>query len=198
MKIQAKLTIRNGDLIEARKSMGLSQRKAAEKAGIKPYFLMRLETLNFPNIAADDKRLIKLCAFLKLAPEDLFPEELAGQAIQNKFISTQKVSPENLLAFRDAYNSRMLLSSPAEEAIKTDAIELIKKFMNVLTWQEREVITMLYGLKDDDEFSIEETGRILRISETRVYQVKLEALRKITKVKEARETNKERYKRLMK
>jgi|GEM_PF-6491753 len=185
MKIKAKLTIRNASLIEARKRLGLSQKDTAEKAGVSYYFLTRLEKLNYPNIAADDDNLIKLCAFLNLIPEDLFPEELAGQSIQNKFESTAKISTKNLLAFTDAYNSRMLLPSPVDKVEIMDEIKLIKKFMDKLSYKEREILKCLFGLNEDKtEYTLEETGRIFRISRESVCQIRFEALRKLSQMVE--------------
>ena len=180
MKIQATLKIRNGALIEARKSLGLSQRNAAKEAGISPWFLMRLETLNFPNISPDDERLIKLCAFLKLEPDELFPEELAGKSIQNKFVSTAKVNAKNLLAYSEAYNSRMLLPSPMDEAEVNDQVELIKKYMEKLSYREREILKLLFGLDDNgQEYTREEVARMLRSTRNRVRQIEYKAIKKI-------------------
>lgn len=56
------------------------------------------------------------------------------------------------------------------------------EFMTIhktLTYREREVMALLYGYGDGYAYTLEEVGRILKVTRERVRQVRDKALRKI-------------------
>ena len=80
----------------------------------------------------------------------------------------------------DAWKSRLLLPSPEDEAQINDQVELIKKYMLYLSYREREVLKCIFGLgKNGQEYNLEETARIFRVTRERVRLIKAKAIRKI-------------------
>jgi len=70
-------------------------------------------------------------------------------------------------------------SSPAERAFHYRVREEVDIALSALTVRERDVITLRYGLGDDDPLTLEETGRRLSITRERARQIEGKALEKL-------------------
>ena len=64
---------------------------------------------------------------------------------------------------------------------KKDNIALLKKYFNVLTEREKEIIVKRYGLNDQDEITQKEIAKELGISRSYVSRIEKRALTKIFK-----------------
>ena len=51
--------------------------------------------------------------------------------------------------------------------------------MKTLTYREREIIRLRYGLTDGYTYTIEEVGRIFRVTRERVRQIEAKAVKKL-------------------
>lgn len=69
----------------------------------------------------------------------------------------------------------------AEEIQKNDNIALLKKYMNVLTKRERDILEARYGLNNTDEYTQKEIAKKLGISRSYVSRIEKRALTKIFK-----------------
>ena len=67
----------------------------------------------------------------------------------------------------------------AEEIYKNDNIKLLRKYLNVLTKREREVLTKMYGLDNTDEITQKEIAKELGISRSYVSRIEKRAITKI-------------------
>ena len=67
----------------------------------------------------------------------------------------------------------------AEEIYKNDNIKLLRKYLNVLTKREREVLTKRYGLDNNDEITQKEIAKELGISRSYVSRIEKRAITKI-------------------
>ncbi len=67
----------------------------------------------------------------------------------------------------------------AEEIYKNDNIKLLKKYLNILTKREREVLTKRYGLDNNDEITQKEIAKELGISRSYVSRIEKRAITKI-------------------
>ena len=67
----------------------------------------------------------------------------------------------------------------AEEIYKNDNIKLLRKYLNVLTKREREVLTKRYGLDNTDEITQKEIAKKLGISRSYVSRIEKRAITKI-------------------
>jgi len=69
--------------------------------------------------------------------------------------------------------------APAQAASGEMLKERIKDVLNTLTFREREIIKLRYGLGDGYTYTLEEVGRIFRVTRERVRQIEAKALRKL-------------------
>ena len=71
------------------------------------------------------------------------------------------------------------LPAPLRTALKELRREELRKALDILTERERKVLSLRYGLDDDEPRTLEETGQELGISRERVRQIQNEALEKM-------------------
>jgi RNA polymerase primary sigma factor len=55
----------------------------------------------------------------------------------------------------------------------------IESLLKTLTWREREIIRLRYGLQDGYTYTLEEVGRIFKVTRERVRQIEAKAVRKL-------------------
>ncbi len=69
--------------------------------------------------------------------------------------------------------------SPEESVIRSSLREHIEWALDSLTQRESEVLRMRFGLLDEDEHTLEETGEAFKVTRERVRQIEAKALRKL-------------------
>ncbi|HEX6123721.1 MAG TPA: sigma-70 family RNA polymerase sigma factor [Ktedonobacterales bacterium] len=70
-------------------------------------------------------------------------------------------------------------AGPAEQTDRELLREEIRRVLGNLTQREREVIELRFGLADDHDHTLEEVGRILKVTRERVRQIEERAIRKL-------------------
>ena len=55
----------------------------------------------------------------------------------------------------------------------------LKDVLKTLTYREREIIKLRYGLEDGYTYTLEEVGKIFKVTRERVRQIEAKALRKL-------------------
>ena len=118
--------------------------------------------------------------------EDLFPDR-----IYHLGVPTQKVvEVDTDTAFRLMPERQMaLLEAPAEDAPeaianKHEQREAIERVLSTLTFRESMIIKLRYGL-DGYTYTLEEVGRIFKITRERVRAIEARAIRKLQHPKRA-------------
>jgi len=69
--------------------------------------------------------------------------------------------------------------SPADSAMREMLKDKINHVLKSLTYREREIIKLRYGLGDGYSYTLEETGRIFKVTRERIRQIESKALRKL-------------------
>ena len=69
--------------------------------------------------------------------------------------------------------------APAETAMKQMLRDKIEHVLKSLTYREREIIRLRYGLGDGYSYTLEETGRIFKVTRERIRQIESKALKKL-------------------
>ena len=69
--------------------------------------------------------------------------------------------------------------SPARSANNEMLREKIEGLLKTLTYREREIIRLRYGLGDGYTYTLEEVGRIFKVTRERVRQIEAKAVRKL-------------------
>jgi len=70
-------------------------------------------------------------------------------------------------------------SSPADGAMQEMLKNGIEQVLRSLTYREREIIRLRYGLGDGYSYTLEETGRIFKVTRERIRQIESKAMRKL-------------------
>jgi RNA polymerase primary sigma factor len=68
---------------------------------------------------------------------------------------------------------------PADNAMQQMLRKKIDHVLRSLTYREREIIKLRYGLGDGYSYTLEETGRIFKVTRERIRQIESKALRKL-------------------
>jgi RNA polymerase primary sigma factor len=71
------------------------------------------------------------------------------------------------------------VESPVQAAGHEMLRERINDVLNTLTFREREIIKLRYGIGDGYTYTLEEVGRIFRVTRERVRQIEAKAVRKL-------------------
>ena len=69
--------------------------------------------------------------------------------------------------------------TPPDSAMHGILKDKINGVLNTLTYREREIIRLRYGLGDGYSYTLEETGRIFKVTRERIRQIEAKALLKL-------------------
>jgi RNA polymerase sigma factor (sigma-70 family) len=70
-------------------------------------------------------------------------------------------------------------ASPAASTTHGLLRDKIESLLKTLTYREREIIRLRYGLTDGYTYTLEEVGRIFRVTRERVRQIEAKAVKKL-------------------
>ena len=177
IELRATTHIRNNAMLSARERLGISQRDAAKLCGVPCSAYFSLEKLEYPASYNDDY-VTKIAIGLCIVPDSVFPPSLAGVHIKNKSVKTRVIECSKMLEYRESQN-RLRLVSPDIIAEERDQIELIKKYMEKLSFREKGVISVRYGTDGGPCCTLDETAKIYKVSRNRIRQIEAVAIRKI-------------------
>jgi len=83
----------------------------------------------------------------------------------------------------DSYFGDFIEDETAESPIESAGTEMLKdrieEVLKTLTYREREIIKLRYGIGDGYTYTLEEVGRIFKVTRERVRQVEAKAIRKL-------------------
>jgi len=83
----------------------------------------------------------------------------------------------------DSYFGDFIEDESADSPVKSATHEMLKEriddVLKTLTYREREIIKLRYGLGDGYTYTLEEVGRIFKVTRERVRQVEAKAIRKL-------------------
>jgi len=112
--------------------------------------------------------------------EELFPAELRGAtdflAASKTIEMTKEIDTKMLMA---PGQERFLLPHPEESAISHELKDAVADILRTLTYREREIIKLRYGLGDGYSYTLEEVGHIFKVTRERIRAIEAKALRKL-------------------
>jgi RNA polymerase primary sigma factor len=83
----------------------------------------------------------------------------------------------------DSYFGDFIEDNGAESPVRSAGSEMLKdridQVLKTLTYREREIIKLRYGIGDGYTYTLEEVGRIFKVTRERVRQVEAKAIRKL-------------------
>lgn len=125
---------------------------------------------------------------LELADElDMSPEEVRLLLSSNQSLLSlnQPVDEEGEAEFGDLLE-QYVVPDTDEEVLRQSFEETLREVLSELSEKEREVLTLRFGLDDDEPRTLREIGEQLGISRERVRQIESQALAKLRRSAKAR------------
>ena len=129
---------------------------------------------------------VKLLDLTGKTLDELFPAELRDNAAflesPKKFEQRSKVKAQALLDYAEHTRERMetqancLITEVVDNSERDASIE---KVMRSLTYREREILKLRFGLGDGESHTLEETARIFKVTKERIRQIETRAIRKL-------------------
>jgi RNA polymerase sigma factor (sigma-70 family) len=173
--------MRNEVMISAREGLSMNQRQMAALIEVPFTVYCRLEKMDLKgmtNANAMFEHATKVAGFLGVSIDEIAPEVMRGQKVQNEQVRVVEVRPERLLGMGSYTKS---LALPADEIVaeRRDLAGAIKEVMSTLSYREREIAKLRWGLGDGYCYSLMEIAKIFKISRSRVQQLENDVLRKL-------------------
>lgn len=177
MRVRAKLTLRNDKMLAAREALGLTQAAVAEVAEVPLMTVCELERMEYTSKDCG-QRARRVADVLELDVVDVLPKGLEGQKIES---TISRVADVDLLRLADYHCREPLLIT--QEVSDTDlhsvAKDRIEKILKTLTYREREIVKLRFGIGGMDACTYEECAHVFKVTRERVRQIEAKAIRKM-------------------
>jgi RNA polymerase sigma factor (sigma-70 family) len=116
--------------------------------------------------------------------EQLFPDELrcsvAFLQSPKVFEQTSSLKADAMRHYAIATTERMrLAASPCLPSEQDELANDIRSALETLTYRERQVVQMRYGLADGHQYTLEEVATVFGVTKERIRQVEAKAIRKL-------------------
>jgi RNA polymerase sigma factor (sigma-70 family) len=179
MKIEAEIKLRNANLRQRRLELGMTQKQVAEKCGVSVASISHIENLY---ITGTDELLKKIANVLNLEVEDIkikWPKD-----VPTSDSCTADINPDQLEAYRIIQRNRALemAKNPMEILMdKENSVrnERLMDVLNDLSFREREIIKMRYGIGSEKWQTLREIGKKFNLCKARIREIEARALRKL-------------------
>jgi len=176
MRLRTTTKIRNDHMIEARKKLRMSQAQLANRSFVTLETYAAFERLNYaykkdPTGIISDAESIAMALGIPMAK--VLPDGVLGFKIESNRSVVEDI--DNGLFVESAYQNKPLLG-PEDAASNVELRDHIKKALGALSFRERQIIEMRFGLNGEYPLTLEEVGRIFKITRERVRMVEAKAL----------------------
>lgn len=132
-----------------------------------------------PILCKWDAELVDRLEELLNTPIEILFSDAYIQAVRMRMVRPVEKTFE-FMELPDAYvESHFLLPSPEDIYDKKELKSLIPGLLQSLTEREAAVLTMMFGLEDGVEHTLEEVGREFKVTPERIRQIEAKALRKL-------------------
>ena len=190
MKVGAKVSVFNFEMLNRRKEMGLSQARLADLAGVTLANVICIERLNMPpaSFSTIRENLNKIAFALDCPFETLFPPDYLEMIEQAKLPSRRKpVYWVRELKLNELPPNAEVLQLPSPEELVTEKaersqlVDMIQSALTILKDREYEVVRMRYGFAGESPKTYEEIGQYLGITREGARHIDMCALRRMRK-----------------
>lgn len=117
---------------------------------------------------------------------EVFPPELKAATHVFRecklYAIEQDIPADKLVSIAEMQTARLEHLSQTDVAARAEIAELqdsLKRVLKTLSYRERIIIELRYGLYDGHKHSLEEVGKMLNINKERVRQIEAKAIRKL-------------------
>ena len=165
----------NYNLRIARINAGYTVDMLAEKAGVNKssiYVYERLKSMPSPEIAE------RIASALNKDLTFLFPEDFR-QFVADANKERKRGEEEKETEFESIEYLNIEEESPEEIAMKKETPEVVDRLLDNLKLRDREILRLRYGIGHGYNYTLEEVGRIFKITRERVRQIENKAIEKL-------------------
>ena len=169
---------KNSELFEARASLKLSMEKVAEEIGICAKTLFDAENLvEYPSSPVQ----AKICSYyslrgIEMSTSEVFPEWLrAFRPVE--IVDKKTILPARMVSMDYAdYNGMLAHCDVLEEVERNLLRERVMQAVEMLPARRAAIAEYRYGLNGYEPHSLEDTGKMFRVSRQRVSQIEKKIL----------------------
>jgi len=120
----------------------------------------------------------RISEFIGVACRDLFPlDEYARVGAKGEFHAREVAASQ--LPGAEEELAQLVAPAPDPDQDRGEDKAQINKALATLTFREREILKLRYGLGDGHTYTLEEVGRIFKVTRERVRWIQAKALRKL-------------------
>jgi len=134
------------------------------------------------NFKAYPKRLSaikRLTDALHVTYDCLFPEEYRLAVDLNLGRPTKKEIDVDMISLENL-DERKAIDFVTENKVRIEQAEILYNAIDThLTTREKEVLALLFGLDGSEKHTLEEVGKVFKLSKERIRQIEAKALRKL-------------------
>jgi RNA polymerase sigma factor (sigma-70 family) len=177
LKIQATLRLRNARMIEARERLGMSQKALSEDSDVPLHNVGEFEALKYSKIPKVHEKARRISMSLGIPVDHILPPKMAGSSIDSTIVKNIDVDPGKMIESETV--KRLMLPSPEDVLEEEEMREEIRKVVSKLNFQQRNVLTLRYGLDGKGTHSVTEAAEKMNVTVERARQVELAAIRKL-------------------
>lgn len=172
-------------LVEARKKLNISAKKAAKNIGISYIRYINYEAMKtYPNKEVQNK----ICSYYRgkgifLLEEDTFPKELNNKRLNKRYVDEEEI-PLSMLSHQDIckFEERLILNY-REFIERTCLRNLLKNILSTIPKKEENILILSYSLFDSPSLKYKDIGRLYSLSSVRIYQIQKNAIRMLKREK---------------
>lgn len=178
MLISATAKIRNGLLYKFRSERQLTQKVAAELAGVGHTTWCATECMNFKLV--EWGAIKKIANLLDVTADEICPEELRKKDMRLTREAYREMSGKALLPYHEMNRQKCLPEETIDSPIDSKALVVaLDDVLRTLTSRERQIIELRNGLNGNEELTCEETAKVFKVTRERVRQVEAKAMNKL-------------------
>ncbi len=177
MLVRFDMRAKHALLVRWRERHGLNQAAAGLAAGVSQGRWSTVECLRFQDVSY--RVLEAIAQLLDVAVTEICPEEVFRSNLNVRWSLEREISAGHLL--EAGQQARSMLPAPVDVMIRREEVEhLLEVMKKTLTYREREIIKLRYGIGGDGyTYMLEEVGRIFKVTDERVRQIEARALQKL-------------------
>jgi len=124
--------------------------------------------------------LARLEQIAKRPIEDIFPDFAREKLSQiPKSVEVTRTIYKRQLDYQQRTMKRLTLASPADQLDTSELRERIGDVLKTLSYREREIIKLRFGLGEEPAYTLEEVGHIFKVTKDRIRQIEAKAVRKL-------------------
>lgn len=120
---------------------------------------------------------------------EIFPPQLKAATSyfqkERVHVTVAEVEPAQLMFLAQSASERLTVQSPQDSAIASELKTKIASVLKTLSYREREILNLRYGLEDGVSMSLEEVANIFKVTRERIRQLEAKAMRKIQQPSQA-------------